>query len=304
MSAVLGIRQAFCCDRNSLPTTPIYIVPQGLGDEGKLEILENHISGNNDEYFPSETNFKVSWKTFQMDMYILGRLIFFGQIRGADFEVTTEKTGLTYAGCYKFTGEKFLGIDWTWLESKAERSCEVIGEAAYPDDEAKVLIQSAIVNTPTNLVPLGFLQKGKFTGNLVKPYFGHAKSPAGVILCNGEEIVDRKLTIKPVTAKINYNRSKTNYININLELTIDQTKSQDLLNYLNKSRLAYVELFEKFGVSSGYTYKFHDGVLWRKHSQTVGKSEGNVKLSFNRNVTSSDVVVDGATGTVNVYDTL
>jgi hypothetical protein len=117
-------------------------------------------------------------------------------------------------------------------------------------------------------------------------------SPVVTPFVYGYEIIDRKLTIKTVGSKLEYDRSDLNWININLEITVNKAKAYDLVQYFTKSRYASVQLIDKVGSVDYETFNFGEGVLWRKHMVEIGKDKREIKFTFNRNVTPYDISVN------------
>lgn len=299
MPGIIGIRQGFLCQKGTIDA-PQYSVAMGLGDEGTLEIKEEVVKAYQNEDLPSQVNFNVNFKTFQENLYTLSRALqVFAKEGGADGEVTTEKiSSSAYGGVYRFNGNSFLGVDFEWLESMKERSLKLTGEVALPLDDAKTLIQSAIVNNPEDLNALAMGHRGKSFAEYKYPYFGFAHSPSGTVLCNGTEVIDRTLSLKTVGNKLQYNRTKVTWIELLLRLVIDKTKAQDLLDYLNKTRYAEVRIQEKANSWSGSTWIFGEGVLYRKQDMMIGKDDGNITLEFNKRLPINDFVIDPTAGTV------
>lgn len=302
--SVIGIRQAFACQKNSLGNSHQYPVFMGIGDQGKLEISDAIVKGYNEEDLPQYVNHKASWRSFQISLFDLAYLqLIYAAQDGADVEIVTEKIGTAYSGVWKFAGgNKFMGVDWTYMESMKERYIEFIGEVALPLEDHKTLLQAAVTNLPTN-IPAAFpgkTDRGRSEALYQTPFFGSVNSPAGSVICNDFELVDYKHIIKTVTEKIAYNRSKTNWLQIMVELTINRTQAWQLLDYFNRKRDAAVVLVTKYKDGSSITYTYPEGVLFRKQDYVQDKQNANIKLTFTRNIPVADLAVNAYTKQVAV----
>lgn len=294
MSGIVGVRQAFICKKGTL-ASPANIVQFGLGDEATFEAVENPIKGYQDEDLPNETSFSLKFKTYQPTIQkIVNLLLVHGVANGVDAQVVGERSGLSsgYTGVYNFDGANFLGLDFEIVQSMKSRYIMIDAGVSLPNELALMLLQSSITNTPTDLYALNQGHKGQYLGDYKHPFYGSAQSPAGTLLCNGEEIVDRTLSLKTESSKLQYNRSRINWIKISLQITIDRNRSWQLIEYLVKDRKASIKLEEKDSVSVNNTWEFADGVLFRKHEMPIAKDDSYIKLSWEKKIPLYDFGYD------------
>lgn len=294
MSGIVGIRQAMFCKKGSL-ASPTEIIAMGLGDEASLEITEQPIKGYQDEDLPHETNFKAMFKTYQPTVTkIVNLLLVHGVAGGVDAQFVGEKAYLSsvYTGVYDFSGANFLGLDFEIALTMRSRYIQMTGEASLPNEVALMILQSSITNTPKDLNALSLGHRGKNLADYKHPFYGSAQSPAGTLLCNGEEIVDRSLIIRSEGSKLQYNRTRINYARVLLELTIDKNRSYQLIEYLTKDRKASVKLEEKNSVSAVETWEFGEGVLFRKHEMPISKDDTFIKLTYEKKIPLYDFGYD------------
>lgn len=306
MSGIVGIRQAMFCKKGSF-ASPSEIIAMGLGDEASLEITEQPIKGYQDEDLPHETNFKANFKTYQPTVTkIVNLILVHGVNGGVDAQFVGEKAflGNVYTGVYDFSGANFLGLDFEIGLTMRSRYLQVTGEASLPNEVALMLLQSSITNTPKDLNALGLGHRGKNINDYKHPFFGSAQSPAGTLLCNGEEIVDRSLVIKSEGSKLQYNRTKINYARVVLEITIDKNRSWQLIEYLTKDRKASIRLEEKNSISAVETWEFGEGVLYRKHEMPISKDDSFIKLTFEKKIPLYDFGYDIPTNKISVTQTV
>lgn len=306
MPGIVGIRQALVCTKGTLNTTPTYAIPMGLGDDCSLEMPEVPIKGYQDEDLPNEMNFKANFKTYQPTVSKLAGLFLIHGIQGGvDAQFVGEKyaTG-AYSGVYNFGGNNFMGLDFEVVESMKARYIQISPEVSLPIETALALLQSSIVNTPKDLNALSLGHRGKNLTDYKHPFFGSAQSPASTLLCNGEQIMDRTLTLKSEGSKLQFNRTRISWVRVMLELTIDKSKSFELVEYLVKDRKAAVVLEERDSVSSLQTWSFGEGVLYRKHEMAVSKDDAMIKLSFEKKLPLFDFAFNVGTKTISVTQTV
>lgn len=304
---IIGIRQLVLMKKGSF-ASPQYPVAMGLGDEAYIEMPEEAIKGYLNEDLPDTMNFKIVFKSYQYNYYTIGRLIqVFCVDGGVDAQAVLEKTSATtYGGVYNFSGNNFLGFEFEWRMGMKNRYFIATAEVSLPLAEAKLLIQSSLVNTPFNLTaaPFNMNHRGMDFDNFKTPYYGKIESPTGTVLVNGEEISDRDVVLKSVVSKLQFNRSKVNWINIMVSLTTKRTSAQEFLNYLNMTRNAELRIEEKFSPTAKETLLFGAGVLYRKHEKRISKDEGYIKLSYEKNLPIYDIVIDGPTSVLSVSMTV
>ena len=300
--SLVGVRQIFSCSKGTLSGVPQYVIAMGYGDEASLEIIENTIKGYNEDDLPNEINFKASFKTYQPSLSRLAYLIQdYSSKNGADFQIVGEKQSAgVYSGVYNLNGNNFMGIDFEWVESMRSRYAQLIGEVALPYQEGLLVLQSAIVNSPEDLNVLGHGHRGKRIDLYKNPYFGSMQSPSGTILCNGYEVLDRVLTLKTEGDKLQYNRTRVKWIRLTLELTIDRSKSYELVEYLAKTRNTTLKLEEKDGATVVQTWDFGDGVLMRKQSMNINKNDAQIKLNYEKLLPLADFTINTALNKVSV----
>jgi hypothetical protein len=302
MPGIIGIRQALFCTKGTLSTTPTYAIPMGLGDECSLEMPEQTIKGYQDEDLPNEMNFKAGFKTYQPTVSkMAGLFLVHGIAGGVDAQFVGERYFTdTYSGVYNFEGNNFMGLDFEIVESMRTRYMQLTGEVSLPIENALALLQSSIINTPKDLNGLGLGHRGKNLADYKHPFFGTVQSPAATLLCNGEQIVDRNLTVKSEGSKLQYNRTRINWVRVILELTIDKSKSYELVEYLVKDRKAAIVLEERDSVSETETWNFGEGVLYRKHEMAVSKDDAMIKLTYEKKLPLFDFAFNTTSRTISV----
>ena len=297
----IGLKQILLCDKSHLRNAPQYCVAMGMGDEATFERTEVPIKGNNDEDFEGKYNHKHSFKTFQFSSYILSYLLWYARVGGADLQSVGQKIGdNVWTGVYDYTGNNPMGIDFELIQSSKDRYILITAEASFEGAVDRAIIQSANSLTPLNLNTLGLGHRGIDPTKYVAPSISTLYNPQGTAACNGFQIIDRKYSIKTVSVKKEFNRSQVNWINFLFELTIDKVAAYELIDYLARDRNASLRIDEAGPAGSSFAYIFDSGLFWRKTESTLKKTEGNIKLTFNRNISIGDIVVDVNNNTLTV----
>lgn len=291
-----GIRQLLFCARDTLGSNELsYPVFLGVGNEGKYLITDKTVKGYRDEDIPSMVNHKIEMKTFQMDFFILSRLIFHCSQRGADCQIVTEKTAANnYGGVYNFTGNDFLGIDFEWKHTDKESSLSVTGEVSLSDLASSSLICAAQTNVPIDIpeVDPQYGHRGIDLQLVRTPKFGSVQSPGGNALVNGHEVIERNFVIKTVSSKLASDRSSVKWLKVILDLTIDKSTASALSGYLGRAKNSALVFQEKTAAGSFFTYNFGSDLFFRKHELSIDKESSFIKLSFEKNIPLYEPIID------------
>jgi len=273
----------------------------GLGDEATFDRTENPIKGNNDEEYPDKVLHKYSFKSYQFSASILQRILGFAKAGGADFQAVGQKTGPgAWTGVYEYIGDNFMGLDWEITQSQKERSILYTPSTAYEGFVDLAIMQSANSLNPIDLAQLGLGSMGINQDIYVAPDKQFASNYPNVLLCNEWEVIDRVYKIKTMGGKRYRDRTSVTFINFNFSITIDRVNAYDVVNYLANNRANTLTIGERLPNGSNFSYVFGGNVFQRKTELTNKKSEGNIKLTFNRNISLGDITVDVNNNTLTV----
>jgi hypothetical protein len=304
--AIKGIRQIFLCSKNTLlNVNPTLGNSPGLSSEAKLVFEDVPVVDYREGDLPDKVKHTLTAKTHQATFWHLLYYITEFARNGCDVQAVGEKESSTptYGNVFNYTGNnRFMGFDFEYVSATKEKSALLTFEVSLDYAEHNSLLQDSLTASVIDINSLGLGTRGVIPGNYRNPNFYSAASPIGTSLVNGFEIIDRKLTIKSVSSKLEFDRSDLNWININLELTVNRAKAYDLVQYFTKSRFASVQMVDKFDVASFETFNFNQGVLWRKHMVEIGKDKRDIKFTFNRNVTPYDISINTTTNILTVSE--
>jgi hypothetical protein len=292
MSAI-GLKQIVLCDRGRLRNNPQFLVAMGMGDEAGFERTEVPVKGNNDEEYEDKVEHKYSYKSFQFTSQILAYLLYFAQQGGADLQVVGQKvaTGV-WTGCYDYTGDNFMGIDWELTQSMKDRSLLITPAVALEASVDRQIMQSANSVVPLDLNALALGHLGVNPSIYVAPGKQVISNYTGFALCNEWEVIDRVYKIKTIGIKRYRDRTKVTFINFNFSITIDQVNAWQVITYLANPRNNGLYVTETLPTGGVFTFDFGSNLFQKKTDFLNKKSEGNIKLTFNRNISLGDIVVD------------
>lgn len=304
--AIKGIRQVFFCKKDQLhDVSPGYGTSPGLSSEGKLTFEDVPVVDYREGDLPDKVKHTLNVRTHQIPFLYLYRFINFFALEGCDLQAVGEKetSTPTYGGVFNYTGNKrFMGFDFEYVSGTKEKYCDLIFENSLDYAEHNTLLQDSLTAIPISLTGLSLGTRGVIPDYYRNPNFHSMNSPIATTFVNGHEIIERKLTIKSVGSKLEYDRSDLNWININLEITVNKAKAYDLVQYFTKSRYASMQIVDKVGMTTFEEFTFGEGVMWRKHMVEIGKDKRDIKFTFNRNVTPYDVNVNYTTNIITVNE--
>ena len=288
-----GLKQIMLCEKGMLRNNPQHCIAMGAGDEASFERTSVPIKGNNDEEFEGRYNHKISYKSFQFSPTILAILLYFCKEGGADVHAVGQKLGTNlYTGIYDYSGDNCLGVDFVYTQGSKDRNILLTAEAEFEAAVDLQIMQSSNSLLPIDLNALGLGKMGVDISKFVAPSVSTLYNPQGTAACNGVEIVDRLYTIKPITIAKEFNRKRVNFWNFNYALTIDRVNGYELVEYLVKDINASLRIDEKGPGNSQFAQIFDAGLFYRKTDLLNKKTEGNIKLTFNRNFSLGDIAID------------
>ncbi len=304
--AIKGIRQIMFCSKDQLlQPSPNYACSPGLSSEAKLVMEDVPVVDYREGDLPDKVKHTLTAKSHQVSFLILYRMFDDFIFNGCDVQAVGEKESSTptYGNVFNYTGAKrFMGFDFEYMSSTKEKSCLFTFEASLDYQEHNALLQDSLTAAALNLSSLSLGTKGVQPTLYRNPNFHSLNHPVATTFVNGHEIIDRKLTIKSVSSKLEYDRSDLNWININLELTVNKAKAYDLVQHFTKSRYAGIQMIDRIGTSSYENFTFNEGVLWRKHMVEIGKDKREIKFTFNRNITPYDITINSTNNTFTVSE--
>ena len=303
MSAI-GLKQLLLCYKGTLRNNPNNLVAMGMGDEATFDRTETNVKGNNDEEYLDKVLHKYSWKSFQFSASILANYLAFAKAGGADLQAVGQKVADgVWTGCYDYTGDNFMGLDWELNQNQKDRYFLVTPSTQFEGDVDRAIMQSANSIVPLDLNALGLGHLGVNPALYAAPDKNYLSSPAG-LFCNEWEVVDRTYKIKTLNTKKYRDRSSITFINFNFVIIIDRVNAYEVVQYLAQNRANGLTMGERLPDGSYFTFAFGNNLFWRKTELTNKKSEGNIKLTFNRNIALGDLNLNVGANTLTVNATV
>ena len=305
MPAIKGIRQSLFCDKDTLlEVSPTNAFSPGLSTENKLIYEDVPVTDYREGALPDKVNHKFNSRSNQVSFLVLSRLVNLAIAGGCDLQVVTEKqAAAVYGGVYNYTGNKrFMGFDFEYVIGTKERYCDLNFECSMDYQEHNYLLQDALTASPRDLSTLSLGVKGVQPGLYRNPNFEALQHPVGTTLVNGYEIVDRKLTMKTVSGKLEFDRSDLQWFQFILEVTVNKAKAAELVSHFANSRYASIRMQERVSPSVVEMFNFGEGVMWRKHMVEIGKDKRDIKFTFQRNITPYDLNINTSTNILTVTE--
>lgn len=303
--AIKGIRQIIAASKNTLLTTPVNIYSPGLSSDASHTFNDVTIKEHREAELPDKVLSTVMATSRQTQLWQLAIMIGDYSINGCDLQIVSEKENpwSPTGGVFNYTGNtRFMGFDFEYLLGGKDRSTKITGEVALDYEEHVALMQNSLVATALDGVAVGVGKKGVQPGQYRAPKFVKVDSPSGTTLVNGFELIDRKLSFKSISSKLEYNRSVLNWVQVMLELKINKANGQDLIDYFTKTRYAAIQMQERVSSSVIETFNFGEGVLWRAHNFSSMTNARDITLRFTRNIAPFDIVIDAGTHTLTINE--
>lgn len=299
--AAIGIKQYLICHPGTLRNDPDTILVMGMGDEASFERTEVPQKGMNDEDYEGKWNHKHSFKSFQFSAQRLQNAIDLCIAGACDLQAVGQKRGANvWTGIYDYTGDNPLGFGFEMQQNSKDRFFLFTAEAQFEAWADLQIMQSAGIILPIDLNDLGLGHLGINPAEYAAPSFSTLFNPATTAVCNGYEIIDRKYAIKSVAVKKEFNRDQVNWINFNFQITIDKTDASDVVEYLSNDRGATLKITENGPGGVPFTFDFDSNLFWRVTESIQKKTEGNIILKFNRNISLGDIAIDTETNILSV----
>lgn len=252
-----GLGEIAFCDLGTLATTPNDAVAMGIRSAAKIESEPfNTVQLYRSSQGPNLVNRKFNAaETYQPTMFMLKKFIEWAK-DGADVQILTTKQDGGSQNVFKFIGDNRLGIDFEYGITQDKRYLKPILEGAAEVGTHKTFIDGADSETA---VDLSFTNEGKDEAAYKFPWFLAIEVPKTTALVDKFSFTSRQLIIKtPQNKKMQYNRSKSDYINIMLEVAIEAKVSiAEVVAILNKAWSPSILLKEK-NQADGSTYDAFD----------------------------------------------
>lgn len=307
----MNIRQLTFCEKGYLhQTVPQNVVNWGLGNNGEFNIKDMPVEGQNGEQYPDGINFKVDVRSQQSSVRDLDVLINTYCNQGiVDCQIVLEKRAANlYDGVYDFIytaaggPDKFMGFGFEWMQGSKERYCNLRGEVTLPESLGKEIIQSSQVNTPLDLVDLGYGVRGRSTTNYIHPYGKALNSPASTLFINQYEIYSRSYVLRSISEKLAFDRDNVLQIEIELNVVTKRVRGSEILALFNKQRDAAVKV-EEYNVDGTYNQlSFAEGVLWRVHDYKTNNSNDTMTLIWKKKVSFADITINTGAKTITISE--
>jgi hypothetical protein len=301
-----GLRQLLFAQKNTIMNTvPTSMVAPGLQKDAALTTKEINITEYRGGELPYQIENIITANSVQTTFADLQTFLLVYLLEGGcDVQAVAQKSSsTTYDAVYNFTGDKrFMGFNFDYYLESKQRGCILTTKVNLDADEQLSLNQDSIFAVPRNLVTLGQGTRGVNYTKYRKPNLEYVASPINTLFVNNQNIVSRKLRLKSVGSELESGRGDVPMIEVTLEITINNTQSWELVNYLSKSKYASVALAERISPNGLETFNFGEGVLWRTHEFKHGIDNVYSTYRWKRMVSIHDIAIDTANNILTITE--
>lgn len=270
-----------------------------IRSDAKLSIEDIGIDDVRGRQLPTYTKFKV-----EATSHNIGRPIYYYLLQNAQSGQVQCEGVLTpsTSGVLQITGSNFLGIDFEYGFSGADRNAKITLEGNFEKATGSAIINNFVTATPMTSSSLGLGSDYSYTvSEYFSPSFGLASygttSGSFTALFSAEEIKERTFTAKSISRKNVYEKSLVDYVEILAEYTIHNasaTKVKALNDIVTTTFAPTVKIQEKNGSASTETHVFNLGVLSLVNMSEFGETDRFIKLTFKGKVPLDQIShVDG-----------
>lgn len=294
-----GLGEIAFCDKETLATTPNDAIAMGIRSTAKFDSEPfKTVQLYRSSQGPNLVNRKFNAaETYQPTMFMLKKFIEWA-MDGADVQILSTKQDGGSRNVFKFIGDNRLGIDFEYGITQDKRYLKPILEGAAEVGTHKAFIDSA---DSESAVDLGFTNEGKDEDAYKFPWFLAIEVPNATELVDKFSFVSRQFIIKtPQNKKLQYNRSKSDYINFMLEVAIEAKVSiAEVVAILNKGWSPSILLKEK-NDAAGTTYDAFDlaaGYLTMPHPvEEYGDENRIITVKWEGDVPINNISFEFGTG--------
>ncbi len=277
-----GLGEVGFCDKGTLSTTKTDAFVLGYRSEAKLECNEESVSLYRGMEGRNLVNRKITGlKTFQPSMFMLKKVIQYAKEQ-CDIQAVTvpQSASADSEDVFQFTGNNILGIDFEYLISHQERSLMIAPEGQIEYEDHLTFMDAA---DSAAVADLGFTNEGKDDDKYKHPWFLSIQAPNGTNLGDRFNIKERKLSIKPVVERLQYNIPKSHFVEFLLEVLLENTSVAEVVTLMGKDMSPSILLKEKNNAAGTYYDGFDIDAGWLSQKITnhsIGDKQRDVKVQY------------------------
>lgn len=309
MIAKSGIRACMLAKKGTLSGTPLKVFY--VGDKLSGGYLQISDADTIEDYLKRPLRNKIGFKSEQKSLQVrikeLDTLVSYVKDRGADMQIVTSiERGLTtsqYEGIFNLFGDNAPGVDFEFVRSPKENSCNIITELNYDYETGKALVSAAQTNVINTDLAATRGRSGLDLKKAPKPAISIIGDPDNnPIYESKEEVLDYKLTVKTAGSKSTYGRTIADYLEIEFMFQLmgpNVAKIAEILNSdMDKAYLFSSPLWA-YNASNVWSLGYEAFYFYSHCSTSETKIEDDkrtLNVTMKTQVPLTDVVFDYADG--------
>lgn len=263
----------------------------GEADEPGFEIGPfSPITLQGGQEFPTLTNFKSQKKTRQLSAAFLKFLL--GAYKANDVSAKVITSGISKSTDFTATGGIFtfdntlsVGLDFELMLSPTERSLLITLEKAYKPSTASTII----INSTTDTLPGTLNIPALDAANTLKAYI----SPSfGDITIADDRLEDWSISLKTVTKKSKFNKSRGKLISVEIMAVLDGADPSEIDSYITGGYAPDITI--AMGVNTPYNILFKSGRLTKMGSAKIDQDVRTATVTFKGSYSTEFMDLSGA----------
>ncbi|MCA0387921.1 MAG: hypothetical protein LCH52_05445 [Bacteroidetes bacterium] len=183
--------------------------------------------------------YKAEVESYNIDRPLWYYLLEHLRRNGVDCEFLAEATAVTdfdpltrtFGGCFRFDGQRFMGLDVEYQMTKDERIAKLSFEVKMPKVLSQLLLDDAVTNEPLSFIGLDEYSPSQMNS----PYLDSVKfgEGSGTVLFDIENLLDMNFTMKTKGRKSIYDRTICDFISVEGQFTVAEANKDKLQAWEN-----------------------------------------------------------------------
>jgi len=279
-----GLKQIVLCNAGTLLTTPSYPLAIGLRGPASMEITPfKEVKDYRDRNLRNMLNFKIEAESLHTTMQYLRKAIDWAK-NNCDAQIITNENEV-----YQFSSNINLGLDFEYLLTQDKISLKLILEGAFPYNDAKVIINSASLNTQISFI--GITGEGANFLYYRSPHLITLEAPKTDSLFSSlRDLSEINLSIKTKNKKNIYNISIVDYVTFELKISSRESSISKIVEHLAKDISPSI-LIKKMNWTTNYydAFDFAANVLTIRNEFKNSDDDRLLTVIFSGDVPINDI---------------
>lgn len=306
MESQTGIASILLCKKNTLLSTRLAQFAAGLRDKAEMNLRDHTpIKTIRNQSLTVLKNFNFKSKSFQATLGNFWKFTQFTKDGGCDAQIsfTPQTVGqIASGGIMNFTNDEYMGLMWSFMLSNKERSIEFTLEQAVEQYIFNALISQSLLNNRIDLTSQSYGgNAGCIPSDVIPPAWISCKE-AGIDIFSKDELVDYQFMISTKeTEKTAYNRSKVDYMNLQVVVTGTDATITKILATEGRVKTNSLIITQYFNSQYNDVIKFNQGVLARTSDPVLSDDKRHLKVTYEAEIPKNNVEVLSDGHTIEVF---